>query len=80
MQRLKFAENLLMMSFSSWEQIGDGINVAYITFSAMDALQWMGAVRTRLQTADKNINGLKWERLDDGFVSNKHTAFVFSRH
>ncbi len=25
------------------------------TFSAMDALQWMGAVRMRVQTADKNI-------------------------
>ncbi len=25
----------------------------YITFSAMDALQWMGAVRMRVQTADK---------------------------
>ncbi len=27
----------------------------YITCSAMDALQWMGAVRMRVQTADKNI-------------------------
>ncbi len=26
-----------------------------ITCSAMDALQWMGAVRMRVQTADKNI-------------------------
>ncbi len=26
-----------------------------ITVSAMDALQWMGAVRMRVQTADKNI-------------------------
>ncbi len=31
-------------------------NVAFcITCSAMDALQWMGAVRMRVQTADKNI-------------------------
>ncbi len=27
----------------------------YITRSSMDALQWMGAVRMRVQTADKNI-------------------------
>ncbi len=27
----------------------------FITCSAMDALQWMGAVRMRVQTADKNI-------------------------
>ncbi len=27
----------------------------YITCSAVDALQWMGAVRMRVQTADKNI-------------------------
>ncbi len=26
-----------------------------ISCSEMDALQWMGAVRTRVQTADKNI-------------------------
>ncbi len=30
-------------------------NVALHHFSAMDALQWMGAVRIRVQTADKNI-------------------------
>ncbi len=27
----------------------------YITCSPMDSLQWMGAVRMRVQTADKNI-------------------------
>ncbi len=27
----------------------------YITFSPMDPLQWMGAVRMRVQTADKNV-------------------------
>ncbi len=28
----------------------------YITCSPMDPLQWMGAVRMRIQTADKNIH------------------------
>ncbi len=27
----------------------------YIILSTMDSLQWMGAVRMRIQTADKNI-------------------------
>ncbi len=27
----------------------------YITCSPMDSLQWMGAIRMRVQTADKNI-------------------------
>ncbi len=27
----------------------------YITCSPMDPMQWMGAVRMRIQTADKNI-------------------------
>ncbi len=38
---------------SSSEQIWR--NVAYFTCSSVDALQWMGAVRIRVQTADKNI-------------------------
>ncbi len=33
----------------------------YITYSSTDPLQWMGAVRMRVQTADKNITIIrKW--------------------
>ncbi len=33
----------------------------YITCSVIDHLQWMGAVRMRVQTADKNITIIhKW--------------------
>ncbi len=41
----------------------------------MDPLQWMGAVRMRVQTADKNISSLKLKHLDDGFVSYKQNFF-----
>ncbi len=43
---------------SSSEQIWRNV---YITCSPMDPLQWMGAVRMRVQTADKNITIIqKW--------------------
>jgi len=38
---------------SSSEQFGEMYH--YITCSPMDPLQWMGAVRMKVQTADKNI-------------------------
>ncbi len=38
---------------SSYEQIWR--NLHYVTCSTMDPLQWMGAVRTRVQTTDKNV-------------------------
>ncbi len=37
------------------------LHLEQISVSAMDALQWMGAVRMRVQTADKNITIIhKW--------------------
>ncbi len=39
---------------SSSEQIWRNVSL-YISCSPMDHLQWMGAVRKRVQTADKNI-------------------------
>ncbi len=38
-----------------------------ISVSPMDALQWMGAVRMRVQTADKNITIIH-RTLNDGFI------------
>ncbi len=38
---------------SSSEQIWWNVTLQHLL--NMDALQWMGAVRTRVQTADKNI-------------------------
>ncbi len=39
--------------FFHWNLLGEILH--YITCSPMDPLQWMGAVRMRAQTADKNI-------------------------
>ncbi len=41
------------VSFLS-KQIWRNVALHYITISSMDLLQWMGAVRMRVQTADKN--------------------------
>ncbi len=58
----------------------------YINVSAMDALQWMGAVRMRVQTADKNITIIHTtpvHQLTSGedkscvFVKNKSIAETF---
>ncbi len=58
-----------------------------ITVSAMDALQWMGTVRMRVQTADKNnlqvihttpVHQLtSWEDKSCMFVRNKYIVKIF---
>ncbi len=53
-------EHLLNIYLSSGHTVQAVDDLAWIqmdsiTCSAMDALQWMGAVRMRVQTADKNI-------------------------
>ncbi len=57
-----------------------------ITRSPMDPLQWMGAVRMRVQTADKNIiimhttpvhQLMSWEDKSCVFVRNKSTIKTF---
>ncbi len=46
----------------------------------MDAQQWMGAVRMKVQTADKNINNPAWKVKICVFVRNKsiikHESFI----
>ncbi len=34
-------------------------NLRYATCSPKDPLQWMGAIRMKVQTADKNITGIQ---------------------
>ncbi len=50
-QKWKYAKNVLALSHPRcrWVCFFTG------TYSPMDPLQWMGAVRTRVQPADKNI-------------------------
>ncbi len=43
----------------------------YITCSTMDALQWMGAVRMRVQTADKNITIIHKKSSNEKVVSSE---------
>ncbi len=45
----------------------------------MDPLQWMGAVRMRVQTADKNIKLIYNTTRVSGLVSYKRTALHFNR-
>ncbi len=47
-QAIKDVDKFVSSSEQVWREI-----YHYITCSAMDPLQWMGAVRMRVQTADK---------------------------
>ncbi len=73
--------------FNMWKiqtEISD--SVCNDLYSAMDALQWMGAVRMRAQTADKNITIIhttpvhqltSWEDKSCVFVRNKSIIKMF---
>ncbi len=52
-KKKNIAENVFILRPSKIIRFREMLH--YITCSAMDPLQWMGAVRMRVQTADKNI-------------------------
>ncbi len=55
--KMTFTENRLTL-FVFFHQNRFGEIQHNITWSPMDTLQWMGAIRMRVQTADKNITAI----------------------
>ncbi len=84
MQCFVKSRNPCMLCFKKKKKIGEMQHS--ITRSPMDPLQWMGAVRMRVQTADKNIiimhttpvhQLMSWEDKSCVFVRNKSTIKTF---
>ncbi len=74
-----------MIRFSSTYQNRFGEIYHYITCSSMDPLQWMGAVRMRVQTDDKNITiihkqSTPLQSSNEHLVKLKKNAFVRNNH